>query len=227
MQGIYSWTNKINKKVYIGQSTNLDSRKRDHVYAFKKGSSKNKHLRSSVKKYGINNFVYEIIIEGPFNKEVLTELEQFYMNKYEAEGKILYNKIPASLPTTGMKGHKHSEEAKRKISEAGKGRHHSLETRQKQSENQKGNNNSFFGKKHTPKTLKKISEHSSGSNNPNFGKQAALGYKHTPEELKKMSETSKGNKNWLGKSHSEETKQKMALSRKRYWDLKKAASKTL
>jgi hypothetical protein len=42
------------------------------------------------------------------------------------------------------------------------------------------------------------------------GNQCAKGYKRTPEEIEKIRARTKGNQNWLGKSHSEESKLKMS-----------------
>lgn len=64
-------------------------------------------------------------------------------------------------------GHKHTDEAKKNMSKAGKGRSshrkgksgiYSEETRKKMADSHTGANNHFFGKKHTPETIKKIQD---------------------------------------------------------------------
>lgn len=45
------------------------------------------------------------------------------------------------------------------------------------------------------------------------GGDGSVGYKHTPESLDKISKSKIGNKNCLGKIASDETRQKMSLSR--------------
>lgn len=66
-------------------------------------------------------------------------------------------------------GKHHTEESRKKMSEAMKGennplfgKHHSEETRRKMSEAKKGEKNSFFGKHHTDKTRRKMSESHKG-----------------------------------------------------------------
>lgn len=128
-----------------------------------------------------------------------------------------------------MLGKYHSEEAKRKISEALKGnknmigKHHSEETKKKLSETHKGKPSGMLGKHHSKETKKKLSESKietqKGIKNHFFGKH------HSEESKKKMSEAHKGNKNGIGnksktgqhpssmmkgKYHSEETKRKIS-----------------
>jgi group I intron endonuclease len=59
ISGIYKITNLVNKKIYIGQSTNILSR----WEAEKHGYGVNPHLQNSIQKYGIDKFSFEIIKE--------------------------------------------------------------------------------------------------------------------------------------------------------------------
>jgi len=54
--GIYKITNLINGKVYIGQSSNIERRFREH-----KSNSTSEHLRASIQLYGIDNFDFSIL----------------------------------------------------------------------------------------------------------------------------------------------------------------------
>ena len=60
MIGIYKITNLINNKVYIGQSINIEKRWTRH-----KSDSKHKHepLYKAIRKYGLENFKFEVIEE--------------------------------------------------------------------------------------------------------------------------------------------------------------------
>jgi hypothetical protein len=59
--GIYKITNLVNNKIYVGSSVNLTERKSKHFWMLKKGIHDNKYLQTSFKKYGEENFSFEII----------------------------------------------------------------------------------------------------------------------------------------------------------------------
>lgn len=88
-----------------------------------------------------------------------------------------------------MLGHKHSEEAKKKISKANKGRKLSEETKKKMSEAKKGNKNAL-GYNQSEKSKKQISESMKGKKN-SLGKKNALGYRHSDKTKKRLSEKGK------------------------------------
>jgi len=75
---VYSVTNNINNKVYIGQSIDVERRWSQHKYG--KG---NLILKNAIKKYGLNNFEFKILEEVLTDKknknqiiEELTKIEQ-------------------------------------------------------------------------------------------------------------------------------------------------------
>ena len=64
MIGIYRITNKINGKTYIGQSINIEERWKKHI----KGSPRyTSHIHSAIKKYGVENFEFAVLLECPAN----------------------------------------------------------------------------------------------------------------------------------------------------------------
>ena len=65
---------------------------------------------------------------------------------------------------------------------------------------------SAYGWKHSDLEKKKMSESHMGEKNYFYGKT------HTEQTLKKLSEASTGNKNWVGRHHTEESKQKIRLA---------------
>lgn len=77
--GIYKITNKINNKVYIGQSTNIFNRWNEHRY---KAKTEDKPLYKAFKRYGIENFTFEIIEECPIIK--LNEREIYWIKYYDS-----------------------------------------------------------------------------------------------------------------------------------------------
>ena len=84
-------------------------------------------------------------------------------------------------------GRHHSEETKKKISEARKGKKLSEETRNKISEANKGHPGYFIGKHHSKEWIMNKSDSMKGENNPFYGNH------HSEETKKKISEAQKGN----------------------------------
>lgn len=161
---IYKLTSPSNK-CYIGQTINLVERKRT-LYNPNKYYSGHR-LDNAIKKYGIENFQYEIIIQiVESNKEKLREkldeLEKFYIEKYDSYN----NGYNMTLGGSGSNGCFQTEESKRKISEKAKGRKGSMlgrhlteEQRNKISNFAKtrtGEKNSFYGKTHSEEAKLKI-----------------------------------------------------------------------
>lgn len=102
MIGIYKITNKINNKVYIGQSINIEKRWGEHKRnAFNSKTHTYYYpLYSSIRKYGLDNFTFEIIEECLIKN--LTEREQYWIEYYHSlDGNYGYNLIPA---TDGKRG---------------------------------------------------------------------------------------------------------------------------
>lgn len=75
MIGIYKITNLINKKSYIGQSVHIHRRWYEH-----KKSSSHSAISSAIKKYGEENFSFEILEKCTI--EELNEKEQYWIQYY-------------------------------------------------------------------------------------------------------------------------------------------------
>ena len=81
--GIYKFTNKINGKIYIGQSIDINARKRSHINdAYCKGKDSNCPFHQAIIKYSENGFNFEIIEECP--KELLNEREKYWIQYYNS-----------------------------------------------------------------------------------------------------------------------------------------------
>ena len=152
-------------KIYIGQTTNLKDRKRC-LYNPNKYYSGHK-LDNAIKKYGIENFKYEIVVQIEMEdrfllREHLDILEMQYIEKFDSYN----NGYNMTLGGSGSKGCFQTEESKKKISEKTKGRKGSMlgkhlteKQRKKVSEFAKtrtGDKNPFYGKVHSEEAKKKI-----------------------------------------------------------------------
>lgn len=76
--GIYKITNKQNQKVYIGQSINIQQR----FYHHRKLTNDNNYFHRALKKYGKDNFNYEIIEKC--SQEQLDEREKYWIAFYQS-----------------------------------------------------------------------------------------------------------------------------------------------
>lgn len=91
MIGIYKITNLINGKIYIGQSVDIDKRIKDHFWKArcKKDVSYNSALHSAIRKYGEQNFKYEVLEECTV--DVIDERERYYIQKFKSLSPSGYN----------------------------------------------------------------------------------------------------------------------------------------
>ena len=85
MAYIYKIVNKINSKVYVGQTTDtLDNRFKAHIAESTKKRSKNRPLYKAFAKYGIENFYIEALEELPHDTALLQQQEIFWIAKYKS-----------------------------------------------------------------------------------------------------------------------------------------------
>lgn len=187
--GIYKITSPSGK-IYIGQATDIHFRWTFYRNLNCKTQTK---LYNSLKKYGWENHVFEIIHECL--PEQLNELEKYYTDLFQT----FNTKNGMNLRDGGGAHGKCSEETLRKMSES-----------------RKGDKNPYFGKKHTEESKRKNSEAHKGKklSKEHIEKISFKGKKHSEETKIKMSESAKGNKRWFGKKHSAETRNKMSEAAK-------------
>lgn len=116
---IYSITNEINGKSYIGKTNDLVRRWKEHCY----GKGNTSILNKAIKKYGLEHFVFDIVAQIPFDSveelnDVLKQLEVYYIGIYDTFNGG-YN---ATIGGDGISYYHHSEDTKKKMSESQKGR---------------------------------------------------------------------------------------------------------
>jgi group I intron endonuclease len=163
--GIYKIINIINGKFYIGSSEHLERRKKEHFRELKSNRHSNKKLQHAYNKYGADSFNFEII-EYVKDIDSLFNIEQKWLDELRPYDRGVGYNI-AMYTTSGMRGRKHTAEAKKKMSEC-----------------RLGEKNYNFGKKMPRDAVEKMRIKISGKNSVWYGR------KHTEEELNKMSDGS-------------------------------------
>jgi len=79
---IYKATNIVNGKVYIGFAKNVNNRKHRHKhFALTKGVSN--YFYTVIRKYGWNNFQWEIIYQSKDRLHTLNVMENFFIVEYK------------------------------------------------------------------------------------------------------------------------------------------------
>lgn len=107
MHSLYIVTNKVNGKIYIGQTKRKD-RWYYHVWAATKGKNNKMLLHKAIRKYGAENFEYEVLVSG-IPKEKIDEYENMFIKSFNStEEDTGYNFLSGGSAYSGsMKGEKH------------------------------------------------------------------------------------------------------------------------
>ena len=116
---IYKITNILNGKCYIGETTEKNPLKRwqNHKCAIKAGRGC-PVLRNAFIAHGEESFTFEIVREC--SNEYIIAIEEYYIEQYDALVPNGYNVSPGGTRGGSFLGHKHSEEAKKKMLDASK-----------------------------------------------------------------------------------------------------------
>ncbi|GER21480.1 NUMOD3 domain-containing DNA-binding protein [Variovorax boronicumulans] len=185
--GIYAIRNTINGKVYIGSAVCFGRRWNMHRHKLRQGEHHSKKLQASWNKHGASAFVFEVL-ELVYDLEQLIPREQALIDSLGALGPNGYN----MSPTAGsIRGYKHTEETKRRLSAASKG------------VLKPGTSAALKGRKLSAEHVTKVAKAHTGS-------------KRSLTARANMSKAMKGRQNWLGRTHSQETKDKIgALAKAR------------
>ena len=145
---IYRVINKINGKIYIGQTvSSLEHRISQHF------CEKNKsYFHNALRKYGKENFQWKIL-EHCDSKEELDEMEFHYIKQYDT----FNNGYNLTMGGKGNSGRKFGKEFCKKQSELKKELYKS------------GWKHPMLGRNHSKKSIKKMSIANSGKNHPRYG----------------------------------------------------------
>lgn len=106
---VYAITNLINRKRYIGLSSDPKTRWTDHKWSHK---NRPNNLYKAMRKYGVHNFTFDILFDA-MNREEAIETEKSTITLFGT----LRNGYNETLGGKGVNGLRKSEESKRKVSE--------------------------------------------------------------------------------------------------------------
>ena len=198
---VYIHINKINGKMYVGQTIYGDNPNRRWENGEKyKGSPS---FYSAIQKYGWDNFDHEIIA-SKLTKIEADNFEKTLIKELKTQSKKYgYNICDGGNTNNSMNGRRLSEEIKQKIRETKIGENNPMYGISLCSEK-----NGMYGKHHSKETREKLRQIFSGEGNPNYGKQMS------EKQKQKISESRKGkysgeNSYMYGKMHSYETRKKI------------------
>ena len=97
--GIYKITNLINGKSYIGKSKNIETRFVYHKTPCRWSKEENKPLYKAFKKYGLDNFNFDVIEEC---KEDELNIKEIYWIGYYDTYKNGYNSTPGNIKKANL-----------------------------------------------------------------------------------------------------------------------------
>jgi len=190
--GIYIIRNLKNGKFYIGQAVNFRSRWQEHRRKLRLNEHHNSHLQAAWNKYGENFFKFMVLEYCSVDK--LDEREQVQLDSHALKDNCYNISLDATAPMRGRKI-SDEQRAERSIRMRGenhpmfgkpgvmRGKHHSEETRRRMSEAQSNRSpetrhrisEAKLGHVVSEETRKKISDHKRGQ-------------KHTEEVKRRISE---------------------------------------
>ena len=182
MIGIYCIENTITHQRYVGQSIQLETRKKNHFCELNRGVHKNPYLQASFNEYGSSAFKFTIL--ECCDESELSDKERKWMNHFGGyKSDNLFNILEGGSENIGSSNPLY-------------GKSRSVETKMKLSKSLKGRASPNKGKTFSAEHKKKLSESKkgkmTGENNPMYGKPSPNRGKSMSEETKrKMSEARK------------------------------------
>lgn len=196
--GIYRIHNTVTGKNYVGSSKNMKARKNQHFYLLGLGKCHSKRLQNSFNVHGVEAFVFEVLEECELER--LSERELHWLKHFDAVNNGYNSSEDVACPTRGFK---HSDETKKRMSEANKRRPITAKVIADALAGVKLASDKRRGSKLTD-------EHKARIGAANKGK------KHSDEFKARISERMKANPPcyWKGRTRSEEEKKKMSDAKK-------------
>lgn len=187
---IYVHINKINGKMYIGQTKNkVENRWRKNGEGYKPRAGSVSYFWNSIQKYGWDNFEHIILFDN-LSLDLANIIEEELIKKYNTTDRNCGYNVKY-----GGDNHLMPEDMRINLSKITKERMNNYSDEElkmigkKISKALSGENNGFYGKHHTEETKKKMRDNHAnlkGENHPMFN------YHHSDSTKKKWSEQRKG-----------------------------------
>jgi group I intron endonuclease len=229
---VYIAKNKVDGKVYVGQTINFSYRLKQHLRADPRSKS---YFENVLQKYGKARFDFIVM---PYPVAWLDFWEAYWISSLRSLRPLGYNCTEGG---GGIRGHRHSEETKKKLALFHTGMRASAQTKARMSRAQRlrfnapgareslsvqrrGESNNFFGKHHSEETRKKIAEsrkHLTDAMRRNIS-AGQIGRRPSPETRAKMSRSLMGNQRCVGTVASAETRKRMSEAQCRRYALARA-----
>lgn len=221
---IYKIRNVVNQKFYVGSTTNLYERTRNHRTRLRNNRHHAKHLQAAWNKYGAECFVFEVV-EEVSAVELLQAVEDRWLAEHVGKPYCYNKSLYSDTPMRGIPKEQHPSFG----TTASPEERAAISAKLKAYYAEDPLNHPRAGKRHTEETKTIISakvraavvEGRSGKFIPSEetrlrmsqalkGNQNAKGHVRSEEHRRKLSEANKGNQHWLGKKHTETTKAKIS-----------------
>lgn len=165
--GIYRIINLVTLDYYIGQSVCLSKREKVHFNSLRKNRHYNRHLQNSFNKYKEQNFKFEVLLYCEILE--LDRYEQALVDKWKptynickecvsyAKG-VIHSEESRIKLSESLSGRTLSREHRENLSNSHMGNKHSEETKRKMSEARKGVTGWWKGKNLSEETKLKMSK---------------------------------------------------------------------
>ena len=215
--GVYSITNKVNGKVYVGSALSVRGRMIMHRSLLRKGRHENEYLQRAWNKYGENNFRFDVLeVCEPTNCIIR---EQYWMDSLKVVNRKLgYNICP--IAGNAMGGRRHSAKSRAKMSKQRKGMDTSVATAAAAIANR--------GRKRSQEICDKISaghlgkvfseEHKANSRANHWSTKPGAAEKYAkivatrPQTLTEEHKANIGAGHWVNRPDAEEIRKKLSKS---------------